>query len=137
MENWEVENISELSDIEERKYLEELLAKYEKELRYQKMANKNYGSSARSLIGHRIAFLASSIGMIVSCIGSTGDIKIDAIIKIASAFTFFGAVTGTLFSGFKTSTDIKEYLNAAKYAKEEMNELKAKIKNVKKQIRKA
>ena len=137
MEILEIEDIGKLEGVEEEKYLKELLAKYEKELAAQKMAKKNYGSSARNLITHRIAFVASALGLLAGSVGITGDEKIDSIMRIASMFTFYGAVMGTLFSGFKTNDDIKEYIESAKYAKEEINQLKLKLKNIKKQIRKA
>ena len=141
MDNWEIESIEELSDDDKKIYLEKLVSEYKKELARQKMAKKNYSSSANKLISYRIGFVLSGIGLLamnfIQDMNVTDAKLISSIVGIISGVTFSRSIFGVMFSSNQNITDIKDYLEATKYAKEQINELKAKLKNLKKELRKA
>lgn len=131
---WEMEKVEQMSEDAQRDFYNRLIEKYKKELNELKLKKSERNLSAINSCAWRTGLIASAVllfaGVAAAVLGE-GALKIAGEIGSALSIGLFGgSMVGSIVVDDDGPKDIKINFEAAKEAKRQIKELKAKIKEI-------
>lgn len=136
MLDWEISYIEKMPEEEQKRYYDKLISKYQEKIKELKREKKDGNHKAIGAIAWRTTLIASAValfaGPAMAVLGQGAVQTIGEIASIGSIGLFAGSLVGSIAVDDDGPKDIKIGFDAAKDAKNQIKEIKEKMKNVEK-----
>ena len=136
MLDWEIGYIERMPEEEQKKYYDKLVSMYKKKIEEIKIDKRENNAKAVGALAWRTALIASGIavfaGPAMAVFGEGAVQTIGEIAAVGSIGGFAGSILASIFVDDDGPKDIKIGFEAAKDAKNQIKQIKAKIKDVEK-----